>query len=488
MEDQMMKFIGYAVLLTVSCCLLTTAGCAVNPVTGQQELMLLSEQDESRLGSQTDQSVIDQYGVYQDDSLQTYLQGIGHSMAQISHRPGLTWQFKVMDSPVINAFAAPGGYVYVTRGLLAAVNNEAELAGVLGHEIGHVTARHSAQQYSRMMLANLGMNLGVGFMGGYGDMLSPILQTGAGLLFLKFSRDDEREADALGVEYAARSGYDAGRMADFFITLRTQPAGDGETAARLPEFFSTHPNPANREANVRAMADNWRSKLPGSRFIINRQTFLQEIDGLVYGEDPRNGFREEGWYYLPRYGVKFPVPAQWTVEKEGNNLQMNHPDRKAVCIVGIRPDSQIGAVIAGFVKTSGVAVQSDHLITINGMPARRLLSTLNDGTNRAVIISHFYQRGRDVFAFHAMTSEAGFASLQEQIQSPASGFAVMTDPGKRNRQPQRIIVKAANRSSTLEAFLLAMKVDRDLWARTAWLNGRPLSSVIAAGEQIKLIQ
>lgn len=479
---------SFTPLIMVLFILLLAAGCAVNPVTGQQQLMLLSEQDEFRLGSQTDQAVIDQYGVYQDDRLQNYLQGIGQSMARISHRPSLEWQFKVMDSPVVNAFAAPGGYIYVTRGLLAAINNEAELAGVLGHEIGHVTARHSAQRYSNMMLANIGLSLGQEFMGGYGDMLGTVLETGAGLLFLKFSRDDEREADALGVEYASRSGYDARRMADFFITLRNQPSASGEQGARLPEFFSTHPNPANRESNVSAMAATWQSRLGGQNFLVNRQAFLQQIDGLVYGEDPRKGFREGNWYYLPQYQVKIPIPVQWKFEHEGNNLQISHPERKAVCIVGIRPNSQSSQVVENFLKQTGATLHEDRARTKNGMPARMLLSSINTGDGRAVIVSHFYQRGRDVFAFHAMTSAADFASLQELIQGPANGFTTMTDQARLNRQPQRIVIKSVDRPATLEAFLRAQKIDSDLWSQIAWLNGRQLSTVLATGEQVKVIQ
>jgi predicted Zn-dependent protease len=325
-------------------------------------------------------------------------------------------------------------------------------------------------------------------MGGYGDMLGTVLETGAGLLFLKFSRDDEREADALGVEYASRSGYDAKRMADFFITLRAQPSGNGKQSARLPEFFSTHPSPANRESNVRAMAASWQSKLPGQNFRINRQTYLQEIDGLVYGEDPRKGFHEGNWYYLPQYRVKIPIPAQWKFEQEGHNLQLSHPDRKAVCIVGIRPDSQSSQVVAGFLKTTGATKHRDRMVSNNGMPARMLLSSINDGDRRAVIVSHFYQQGPHVFAFHAMTSAAEFASLQELIQSPAKGFSVMTDRAKLNRQPQRIVIKPVGRSTTLEAFLRAQKVDGDLWPQIAWLNGRQLSTVLATGEQVKVIE
>ena len=483
-----MTFKGFVLQGLVLCGLLSAVGCAVNPVTGQQQLMLLSEQDESRLGSQTDQSVIEQYGVYQDAGLQNYLQGMGQSIARISHRPSLDWQFKVMDSPVVNAFAAPGGYIYVTRGLLAAVNDEAELAGILGHEIGHVTARHSAQQYSKMMLANIGLGLGQQFMGGYGDMLGPIMEAGAGLLFLKFSRDDEREADALGVEYASRSGYDAGRMADFFITLQNQPSDNGEQGARLPEFFSTHPNPVNREANVRTMATSWQSRLPGQKFLVNRQPLLSQIDGLVYGEDPRKGFREGDWYYLPQFRVQLPIPAHWKLEQEGNNLQLTHPDRKAVCIVGIRPDSQSTDIVANFVKSTGAKVHGDRSTTNNGMSVRMLLSTIADGNNRAVIVSHLYQKGRDVFAFHAMTSEADFDSLKGAMQSPASGFTAMTDRDKLNRQPLRIAVKTVSSSTTLESFLRSINIDSGLWARIAWLNGMQLSTPLAAGEQVKVIQ
>ena len=175
------------------------------------------------------------------------------------------------------------------------------------------------------------------------------------------------------------------------------------------------------------------------------------------------------------------------IEQEGNNLQLSHPDRKAVCIVGIRPDSQSSDVVASFLKATGATIHRDRMVNNNGMSARMLLSTIKDNDRRAVIVSHFYQKGRDVFAFHAMTSETEFASLQEQIQSPANGFAAMTDQAMLNRQPQRIVVKSVGRSTTLEAFLRAQKVDSELWSQIAWLNGRQLSAVLAAGEQVKVI-
>jgi predicted Zn-dependent protease len=464
------------------------SGCAVNPVTGQQQLMLVSEQEEFQLGRSTDQSVIEQYGVYDDSGLQNYLQTMGLGIAHISHRPNLDWQFKVMDSPVVNAFAAPGGYVYVTRGLLAAINNEAELAGVLGHEIGHVTARHSAQQYSNMMLANLGLSVSQGLLGDYGDLLGPMVETGARLLFLKFSRDDERESDALGVEYATRAGYDARYMADFFVSLERQPAEGDQQAARLPEFLSTHPNPANREATVRALAAQWQARTPGQVFRVNRAQLLSQLDGLVYGDDPRKGFREGDWYYLPRYQRKLPIPKGWKLAREGNNLQMSHPQGKAVSILGIRPASSTNEIVAAFLQATGAEVVQQQRSSTGGLPTLTLLSVITNGQQRSVVVSHFIQAGSDVFAFHAMTSASNYTAMNQLMQQPATGFTVMTDPGRINRQPQRIVLATVAKTASLEKTLLAMHIEQSLWTKIAWLNGLQPGELVNAGERIKLIR
>lgn len=470
---------------------LISTGCAVNPVTGQQQIMLLSELDELRLGEETDKSVVKQYGMYEDAKIQAYLQRMGLDMARQSHRPNLNWQFKVMDSPVVNAFAAPGGYIYVTRGLLAAVNNEAELAGVLGHEIGHVTARHSAQQYSKMQLANLGklgLSLGQDALGGYGDVLGKGLETFSGLLFLKFSRDDERQADAISVEYAAGAGYDPTRISDFFVTLQRQPSADNQAQARLPEFFSTHPNPVNREATVRSLADNKRAQTPGQLLKVNRQPFLRQIDGLVYGEDPRKGYRDGDWYYWPQYQVKLPIPGNWKLVREGDGLQMSHPKKKAVALFNARPDSRIGEVVAEFLKASGAIVQSDRSATYNGIPVRIIFSAIGSGQQRALIVSHFYQQGPNVYVFHGLTGEAEYATMYDVMQRPATGFTAMKDRAKLNRQPQRIVVKKVSRSATMEKTLRSMKINQNLWAKVAWLNGRQLTDLLPAGEEIKVIE
>src|SRR5215468_2662122 len=219
-------------------CLLLLSACVRNPATGKREIVLVSESQEIALGQQSDIQAREEYGVVDNAALQKYVQTMGNKLVAVSHRPNLEWHFTVVDSPVVNAFAIPGGYVYITRGILAYLGNEAELAGVMGHEIGHVTARHSVRQITREEFAQIGL--------GAGSVMSPALsqlggvaQSGLGVMFLRFGRDDEREADRLGVEYAARAAYDPRQVSSFFDVLgRLSAAEDRQT---IPGWLSTHP-------------------------------------------------------------------------------------------------------------------------------------------------------------------------------------------------------------------------------------------------------
>jgi predicted Zn-dependent protease len=175
-----------------------TSSCATNPVTQEREFMLLSQSDEIALGRQTDPRILQTYGRYEDPELAEYVGALGRKMGALSHRPELEYSFKVLDSPVVNAFAVPGGYVYLTRGILAYLNDEAELAGVIGHELGHIAARHSAKQYSRAQAAQLGLGLG-SILSETFRQYAGLAQIGMSLLFLSFSRENERQADDLGV-------------------------------------------------------------------------------------------------------------------------------------------------------------------------------------------------------------------------------------------------------------------------------------------------
>ena len=297
-------------LLFIAGILLLGYSCAVNPVTGKKELMLMSEEQEKALGLQSDPSIIASFGLYQDDEIQAFVQEKGAQMGKISHRPSLDYQFRVLDSPVVNAFAVPGGFIYFTRGILAHFNNQAEFAGVLGHEIGHVTARHSASQQSKAMLAQVGLIAGMVVSEDFRNYAGAA-QQGLQLLFLKYGRDDESQSDRLGVEYSTKIGYNAHEMADFFGTLNRLSEQAGQ---RIPTFMSTHPDPLDRYGKVHQEADKWQKKYNPNELKVNREGYLQMIDGLVYGEDPRQGFVENNVFYHPELKFQYPVPSGWQTQ------------------------------------------------------------------------------------------------------------------------------------------------------------------------------
>jgi predicted Zn-dependent protease len=231
-----------AICLLVAVTAALAAACATNPVTGKRQMSLLSEAEEAAIGQQQDAEIRREMGVYDDRALQQYVTEIGQELARASHRPTLPWTFTIVDSPAINAFALPGGYIYVTRGILAYLDDEAELAGVLGHEIGHVTARHAAQAYTRQAQANLGLTILSIFV----PSTRPFADLGAsglGVLFLRNGREAEIEADRLGVEYGSGAGYDPAGVPRFLSTLARVSA---MSERGIPNWLSTHPDPGSR--------------------------------------------------------------------------------------------------------------------------------------------------------------------------------------------------------------------------------------------------
>jgi len=198
--------------------IVSLAACATNPVTGQRELSLMSEAQEIQIGKEMDVQVRQEMGAYDDPALQRYVQEVGQRLARSSERPNLPWQFAVVDVPAVNAFALPGGYIYLTRGILPFLDDEAELAGVLGHEIGHVAARHSAQQYTRATTTGIGLTL-LSIFVPEARPFQGIAETAFSVMFLQYGRDDELQADQLGVGYAAQNGWDPSGVAGMLNTL-----------------------------------------------------------------------------------------------------------------------------------------------------------------------------------------------------------------------------------------------------------------------------
>src|SRR6185436_929108 len=247
------------------------AGCARNPATGHNELMLVSESQEIQMGQQYDSQVVATIGLYPDPALQSYIQTLGKRLAATSERPNLPWTFRVVDDPAVNAFAVPGGFVYVTRGILAHMNNEAQLATVVGHEIGHVTARHTAAEMSKEQVATLGLVVG-SIANKQVAQYAGVAQQALSVLFLKFSRDNENQAYELGVRYSSRDNFDSREMVNVMKVLDPLSATEG---GRLPEWLSTHPNPGNRVEHISSLISKQQTDFTGAT--INREGYERKL-------------------------------------------------------------------------------------------------------------------------------------------------------------------------------------------------------------------
>ena len=464
--------------------------CARNPVSGKRQVVLMSEAKEIAMGKEADPQIIAQYGLYEDSSLQNFITKKGKEIAAISHRPKLDHYFRILESEVLNAFAVPGGYVYFTRGIMAYFNNEAEFAGVLGHEIGHIAARHSVEQQRNILLGQLGIIAGI--------IISPELakfaeaaSSGMSLLFLKFSRDAEREADKLGVEYATKIKYDAQEMADFFKTLERKGTASG--SAELPEFLSTHPDPGDRYTTVTKLAAEWKQKLNLTNPIVNRNTYLRRIEGLIYGEDPKGGYLDNNVFYHPVLKFQFPVPLNWLYQNTPQSVQMASKDGKALMMLTLAQGNNLQEASAtSLAKYKLTAVESKY-VTVNGLQA---LAVIADQTAQQQqqqqqptvrTLSYFIQFGGNIYHIIGVSALSDFNTYIPYFNNTMQGFRELTDAVKLNKKADRVRIKTITKNMTLAQAFREYNVPDKRQEEFAILNGMKLTDNLAQGTLIKII-
>ena len=465
------------------------ASCARSPITGKKEFAI-SEKRELALGASYDPQIVASMGEYKDPGLEALINKAGMEMAKDSHRPTLDWKFTIIDSDVVNAFAVPGGYVYFTRGILAHFNNEAEFAGVLGHEIGHVTARHTAKSMVRQQLAQVGMIAGMLASQEVRNNLEAISQ-GMQLLFLKYGRDAETESDALGVEYSSEQGYDANYMAGFFKTIdRIQK----EAGVTIPDFQSTHPNPLNREANVKQMAGEWQAKLPGAQDKVNRDSYLRLLDGLVYGEDPKQGYVENNVFYHPVLKFKFDVPKGWTVNNSPVQVQVLAPQNQGAVIFSLATGTDAKAAAAAWLQQNELTASAQKAVTINGMSGYQVSGTQGGEATQtqpasepvlwqATLIAY---NGR-VYNFTEVAQAANVNAIGQTLEVPYRSFNKLSDTKYLNREPERIKVQKITSTKNLKSHLSAAGIPSARLQEFAILNGMELNAQVKSGTLIKVV-
>jgi predicted Zn-dependent protease len=467
-----------------------TGTCAVNPVTGKRQVMLMSEEQELQMGKEYDPQVVASFGEYKNDELLSFISEKSKEIGKISHRPNLEWHVRILDSPVVNAFAVPGGYVYFTRGILTYFTNEAELIGVLGHEMGHVAARHTASMQSKQQLGQLlligGMIASEKF-AQYGQQAMQAMQ----LLFLKFSRDDEREADRLGVEYMTKIDYDGNQMADFFEVLNKM--SKDEEQGGIPTFLSTHPNPGERNATVKKLTKVWQDSIKSSEWKVNSESYLKMIDGMVYGEDPRQGYTDGNVFYHPQLKFRFSYPSGWQLQNSPSQVATAPKNGKAVIIFSMAQEKTPEEAAQATTKQYGLSVVESKKVTINGLPAIAVLAKQvqqDQATGRQSanqVLSFYISYGGVVYVFHGVSTQDDFKSFQPEIESTLTSFAPLTDPARINVKPKKILVRSVNRPGNVRQILTSLGVQQNQLKEIALINNLELNSEIPAGKLIKII-
>lgn len=309
--------------------LVLLAACSTNPATGQRQFNLVPESQEIAIGQQSHPEIIRQFGVYDEKpELNALVERVGRKLAAASERPQLPWTFTVLDTPMVNAMALPGGYIYITRGMLERINSEDELAGVLGHEIAHVTARHSAQQISRQQLAQFGMVLGAIVAGPevlqqYGQLA----ELGIGLLFQRYSRAHETQADLLGTGYMAEARYNPIGAERMLMTLQRL---DKNPATGIDRYFMSHPDPAKRVRDVHQKVAELGGMTSAANFEApNRNEYVRLLDGVITGNSTEHTVIKNNTLYDRGHGLVVQAPRGWRISAEPGILFAMSPEGRA---------------------------------------------------------------------------------------------------------------------------------------------------------------
>jgi predicted Zn-dependent protease len=466
--------------------LVAMVACATNPVTGNREFNFMSEAQEISIGRDSHAQVEAEMGFYDDEALQNYVSGIGLEIARSSERPDLPWTFTVVDETGVNAFAVPGGFIYLTRGILAFLGDEAELAGVLGHEIGHVTARHSAQQYTSQVLGSVGLLAGAIF----APQLTQLLDLGGsalGVLLLRYGRDDELQADALGARYIAANNWDPAGVQGMLSTLGRIDEARGEDRG-VPNWLSTHPEPLSRVSELAPVVNELRADR--FNFITDREEYLGYIDGMVYGDNPDEGItRGNRFLHKPlRFQMDFPIgweiqnsPTQVLAKAPGANVFLLLQDADAP------PDVPLRTVATRSMTTAGFRILNGGSESINGLDAfvgiyQGRLQDLGAVMMRAAHIRH----DGLVYLAAGFAPQALFSQSQAAIADAFRSFTPLTEAEAEAIQPNRIDMYVVRTGDTWTS--IARRSGGLVEAPSlAIMNGADPESVPQVGRRIRIV-
>ena len=463
----------------------TAIACVTNPATGQRQFNLLSESDEVALGKQSDAQIRQEMGVYGDQALQEYVNRVGQAMAKTSHRPQLPWTFAVVDASAINAFALPGGYIYLTRGILPFLRDEAEMANVLGHEIAHVTAMHGATAYSRQQGIGFGLGIGRIFAPENRQGLFSIAEGAFGLLFLKNGRDAELEADRLGVGYAAGSGWNPSGMAGMLTTLGRLSEASGSSRG-VPNFLSTHPLPEDRVEQVQSVANAARTS---SSTRVNADEFARRIDGLVFGDSREQGIIRGRDFLHPILRMALQFPQGWQISNGAQQVVAQpEGDQPMAVMMEIVDDGGRGPAQAGRARMAEAKLteRAGESTTINGLPA--FVGVWSGGTGNEAIVARvaFIAHAGRLYQVAGVAAENAFSQADPTFRQVIGSFRGMSAAEADRVQPARVDFQTVRSGDTWTS--LAKSSGGPVSASAlAIMNGADPSSTPKAGTRVRVV-
>jgi predicted Zn-dependent protease len=473
-------------------------GCTTNPATGSQSFTaFMSPEKEVEVGRDEHPKILKQYGgELEDPRLRAYVDGVGQRLAQHSELPELKFTFTVLNSDITNAFALPGGYIYVSRGLLSLASNEAELAGVLGHEIGHVTARHTAQRYSRAVATGIAATA-VGVLESIFLGTNVVGQVGAqaGQLYLAgYSRDQELEADTLGVRYLGKTGYTPDAMSSFLAKLEAESALTAELAGKpgsTNEFniMATHPRTQDRVRDAIAAAREQGAAPADAR--IGREDFLNAIDGMAYGGDRKSGFVRNRVFVHPALRFQFEVPPGFVLINSDRNVAATGPNNATILF-----DRESKPQVAGVAMTNylsavwgrNLRLQQVERLMINEMDAATAAARVqtNSGARDLRLVAIRYDAST-IYRFLFVTQPADTASLNDWLRRTTYSFRRLTEAEAARANPLKVRVVTVGASDTVQSLSRRMAFDTAQERRFRLINGLQADDAVRPGERVKII-
>ncbi len=465
---------------------LALTNCAQNPVSGRANFVTMSETQEVQTGRQEDVKVRQEYGVYDNKALQQYVNEVGQRLGKASHRPQLQYTYVVVDSPEINAFALPGGYIYVTRGILAYLNSEAELAAVLGHETGHVTARHGVQQMSAATAAGVGATL-VG-------IFVPALRNQAGdtaigllgnVLLSGYGREHELEADKLGAEYLYRTGYDPQAMIKVIGVLKNQELFDAEVAkaeGRQPRsyhgVFASHPDADQRLQEVVGEA----GKLAGSGRV-NQEEFLRMIDKVPFGYSESQGFVRNFTFYHRELGLVLKFPDTWRISNKPDSVSASN--RGDDVMIEMRLAGRAQGAPADILRKQIGNAREITSTTINGLPAAIATTSIRGLPTRAAVV--FLGKSAYLIGGQAKT-EGAMQQALAAINATITSFHAMSETERNSARPLTLRVINAPPGATFAELARSSPLGKNAVSYLRLLNGLYPQGEPAAGQALKIVE